>query len=108
MSSATSVQPTPQELRVLSAMYDWCVKQQQGEFRFIKEDIVTSDGGLNRYIVKKLKNKFDEEGEALTDKLFRIVDGGLQAKKLVKRSKDNSYKIQVTRVEKVCIIDVML
>ena len=101
---------TTEERQVLSAVYDYCSKKNDGVFTFKRSDLLDdTDGRLSDYIVHKLKGRCGTIfGWKLTRKVFRLLDGSLREKKFIKKKEDGDYKMMDTRVKKVCVIVVVL
>ena len=100
---------TMEERQVLSAVYDYCSKKNDGVFKFKHSDLLDTDGRLSDYIVRKLKGRCGTNfGWKLTRKVFRLLDGSLREKKFIKKKEDGDYKMMDTRVKQVCVIVVVL
>ena len=94
---------TTEERQVLSAVYDYCSKKNDGVFKFKHSDLVDNDGRLLPYIVRKLKGRCGpDDGKNLTHKVLHLLDGSLREKKFIKKKENGDYKLMVTRVKDVC------
>ena len=100
---------TMEERQVLSAVYDYCSKKNDGVFTFKHSDLLHRDGRLLSYIVRKLDGRCGPPfGWKLTRKVFRLLDGSLREKKFIKKKEDGDYKMMETRVKQVCVFVVIL
>ena len=100
---------TIEERQVLSAVFSYCYYKKNEVFKFKHSDLVDNDGRLLPYIVRKLKGRCGpDDGKKLTRKVLRLLDGSLARKNFIKKKEDGDYKMMVTRVEKVCVIVVVL
>ena len=98
-----------EEHQVVSAVFSYCYYKNNGVFTFKHSDLLDTDGRLLPYIVRKLKGRCGPPfGWKLTRKVFRLLDGSLAKQKFIKKKEDGDYKMMVTRVEKVCVIVVVL